>query len=142
MCVLRPESRKSVQTAGGELEPRHEQRLVCSVQNRSVDTFYHHVISVSVDSGVGLILFTNLSLIFCFNIIFFHICTPHVPSSSSSSSCFLTVLLHSPVFSFVSSGPQFRTDGQTDGQLAARRGKLEQLSGDRLSMFNKIKVSV
>ena len=83
--------------------------------------------------------------LFSFSIIFLDTCTPHVPSSSS---CFLSFLLHSPVFSFVSSGPQFRPDGQTDGQLAARRGKLEQLSGNRrtvdvyLLLITQTKVSL
>lgn len=37
--LLRSASGKSVQTAGGELEPPHEQRLIGARQNRSVQTW-------------------------------------------------------------------------------------------------------
>lgn len=47
----------------------------------------------------------------------------HVLMIFSCPSCLL--LFFSPVFGVVSGGSEFRTDGQTDGQLAAWRGQVD-----------------
>lgn len=78
LCVLRPASRTSVQTAGGELEQRHEQRLRRAGQNRSVQRRHH----ISTDGYTGFCLI--LSIIFFFIFILFA-----VVLLSSPTSCFI-----------------------------------------------------
>lgn len=126
--VQRPASRTSVPPAGGELEPRHEQRLLHARQNRSVHVrsaapWWPNAQTVSAE-GVGT---------FCGS----------APSPQTDSrwshdpwiqACLLLgnvafLLLPSAVCRVLSGGGQFRTDGQTDGQLAPWRRQLERLSG-------------